>query len=240
MADILEKKKEGKVVSFKFTACLGRDENGKRICKCTTWKPPAGMTYAKARKQAEVEAYQWEQRLRNLESEPPQGQFLNPLPDKSMPVQKEDCVPEEETFRYFAERVWMELKVVGGGLRPSTISMYSFMLRVMLPKLGDKRITEITGVDIMRYLQYLRDEYRAPNGIRLSEKSVKHHFNTLRNILLYAERQEVIQKNPIRKVDPPRLHKRPVDALTQEEVQAIIHSISSEFTLSCGKLHILV
>ena len=34
MADILEKKKGKKIVSFKFTACLGRDENGKRICKC--------------------------------------------------------------------------------------------------------------------------------------------------------------------------------------------------------------
>ena len=34
MADILEKKKGKKIVSFKFTACLGRDKNGKRICKC--------------------------------------------------------------------------------------------------------------------------------------------------------------------------------------------------------------
>ena len=56
MADILEKKKGKKIVSFKFTACLGRDENGKRICKCTTWKPPEGMSNAKARKQAEAEA----------------------------------------------------------------------------------------------------------------------------------------------------------------------------------------
>ena len=71
MADILEKKKGKKIVSFKFTACLGRDENGKRICKCTTWKPPEGMSNAKARKHAEAEAYQWEQRLRNPETLPP-------------------------------------------------------------------------------------------------------------------------------------------------------------------------
>ncbi|MBQ8506929.1 MAG: phage integrase N-terminal SAM-like domain-containing protein [Clostridia bacterium] len=83
----------------------------------------------------------------------------------------------------------MPLKVVGGGLRPSTISMYEFMLKVMIPKLGDKRLTEISGVDIMRYLQYLRDEYKVPDGRTLSEKSVKHHFNILRNIFNYAERQ---------------------------------------------------
>jgi len=219
MAQIQEKKKGGKVVSFKFTAFLGRDENGKRICKCTTWKPPEGMTYAKACKQAETEAYQWEQRLRNPESAPPQGQFLNPFPDKVETVPEEKPIAEEETFRYFAEQVWMPLKVVGGGLRPSTISMYGFMLKVMLPKLGDKKITEITGVDIMRYLQYLRDEYKAPDGRTLSEKSVKHHFNILRNIMNYAERQDVIQKNPIKKVDPPRLHKRPVEALSQEQAK---------------------
>ena len=66
----------------------------------------------------------------------------------------EEVIPEEETFRYFAEQVWLALKVVAGGLRPSTIAMYGFMMRVSLPKLGDKRLEDITAVDIMRYLQY--------------------------------------------------------------------------------------
>ena len=79
------------------------------------------MSNAKARKQAEAEAYQWEQRLRNPETSPQQGEFLNPLPDKSEPVPDENPIAEEETFRYFAEQAWMPLKVVGGGLRPSTI-----------------------------------------------------------------------------------------------------------------------
>ena len=71
------------------------------------------------------------------------------------------------------------------------------MLKVILPHLGDKRIKEITPIDIMQYLQYLRDEYHAPDGRTLSEKSVKHHFDVLRIIFNYAERQEVIEKNPI-------------------------------------------
>ena len=119
----------------------------------------------------------------------------------------------------------MPLRVIGGGLRPSTISMYSFLLKVILPKLGDKRITEITGIDIMKYLQYLRDEYKAPDGRVLSEKSVNHHFNILRNIFNYAEKQEVIQKNPIKKVDPPKLTKRPVDALTQKQAQIFFQAL---------------
>lgn len=47
-------------MSFKFKACLGRDANGKQIFKCTTWYPPADLTLAKARKEADRVADRWE------------------------------------------------------------------------------------------------------------------------------------------------------------------------------------
>ena len=53
MAYIQEKLKGKKIVSFKFKACVGRDDNGKQIFKCTTWYPPAELTPAKARKEAQ-------------------------------------------------------------------------------------------------------------------------------------------------------------------------------------------
>lgn len=226
MATIVDKEKNGKVISFKFIACLGR-ENGKKIYRTTVWKPPDGLSYTKARKMAEVEAYKWEQSLRENDDQPA-GEFTVPpemseeLPAALEPV---ETVREEETFRWFVEQVWIPLRVVGGGLRPSTVSMYGFLLKVILPKFGDRKITEITGIDLMRYLQYLRDEYRAPNGKMLSEKSIKHHFNILRNIFNYAEKQEVIQKNPIKKVDPPKLTKRPVDALTQKQAKIFFQAL---------------
>ena len=53
MAYVQEKLKGKKIVSFKFKACVGRDGNGKQIFKCTTWYPPAELTPAKARKEAQ-------------------------------------------------------------------------------------------------------------------------------------------------------------------------------------------
>jgi len=224
MATITEKKRNGKVVAFKFFHCVGRDEKGKQHFRTTTWKPPENLSYAKAKKMAEVEAYKWEQSLMG-KGDQPHGELTSPAPEAAEAPKTADVVQEEETLRYFAEQVWMPLRVIGGGLRPSTISMYSFLLKVILPKLGDKRITDITGIDIMKYLQYLRDEYKAPDGRVLSEKSVKHHFNILRNIFNYAEKQEVILKNPIKKVDPPKLTKRPVDALTQKQAQIFFQAL---------------
>lgn len=226
MSTITERKKDGKVIAFKFMACLGRDADGKRICKGTTWRPPEGLTYAKARKLAEAEAYRWEQELRNAGADIPQGEYTTPLPASCEAVLTVEEVPEEETFRYFAEQVWMPLKVIAGGARPSTIAMYRFMMRVSLPMLGAKRLKDITAVDIMRYLQYLRDEYRAPDGRTLSEKSIKHHYDILRIIFNYAEKQEVIEKNPIKKVDAPKTVKRPVEALSQEQAKTFFRALN--------------
>lgn len=41
MAQIQEKVKNGKIASFKVKVFLGRDEAGKQIFRCKTWKPPA-------------------------------------------------------------------------------------------------------------------------------------------------------------------------------------------------------
>lgn len=63
MATIQENRKNGKLVSYKFTACVGRDANGKQIRYYRTWTPPREYAPAKARKCAQLEAAQWEQAI---------------------------------------------------------------------------------------------------------------------------------------------------------------------------------
>ena len=64
MAMVKENVKDGKVVSYKFTVFLGRDENGKKLSKCMTWFPPDELSAAKVKKAAEIEAAIWEQKAR--------------------------------------------------------------------------------------------------------------------------------------------------------------------------------
>ena len=49
MAAIQEKVKGGKIVSFKFKAYMGRNEEGKQVFRCLTWYPEEEMTKAKSR-----------------------------------------------------------------------------------------------------------------------------------------------------------------------------------------------
>ena len=44
MASIYLNRKDGKIVSFKFKAFLGRDENGRQIVKCTTWTTDCSLS----------------------------------------------------------------------------------------------------------------------------------------------------------------------------------------------------
>ena len=64
MAAITPNKKDGKIVSYKFRACVGRDEAGKQIFRCTTWKVPTKLSPAKADKAANRAAELWEKEVR--------------------------------------------------------------------------------------------------------------------------------------------------------------------------------
>ena len=66
MATVQEKIKGKKIVSFKIKACVGRDENGKRVFRCTTWYPPEGLTNGKARKEIQKVAILWEDEAKQL------------------------------------------------------------------------------------------------------------------------------------------------------------------------------
>ena len=64
MASITQNKKDGKVISYKFKACIGRDEFGKQIFRCTTWKVPDGLAAARVEKAAQKAATEWEQQAK--------------------------------------------------------------------------------------------------------------------------------------------------------------------------------
>ena len=108
MAYIQEKVKGKKIVSFKIKACLGRDANGKQLFKCTTWYPPADLTPAKARKEAQKVAGVWEEEVRqNYIKEQEARAVVGELPAPA-PVY---------TFDAFVNEVWV-LSLRSGWLPP--------------------------------------------------------------------------------------------------------------------------
>ena len=107
MAHIRANTKNGKIVSYRFTVCLGRDCNGKQIRKYTTWLIPPDTSAAKAKKAAERAADIWEQELMNeyhkkLEAESAGKAY-------QIPAEK-----RHDDFVSFVNDVWFPLQVRDG------------------------------------------------------------------------------------------------------------------------------
>lgn len=208
MATIQEKIKNKKIISFKFKACLGRNEEGKQVFKCHTWYPPEGLTPAKCRKEAARAAAAWEieaKQVYSLQKE-----------EKQQPAHEP---PPIYTFGRFVNEVWIPLCVRDGSHRPATVAMYTNILKLILPRFEDYLIHEITAVQISQYLVWLRNEYRTARGKPLAEKSIRHHYNILSMIFNYAEKQDIVTKSPMKKVDAPKVRRKAVDALSEKEAQ---------------------
>ncbi len=225
MAAITENKKNGKTVSYRFVVSLGRDEQNKQIRRIRTWYPPADATPAKARKAAERAADEWEYEVRTEfkkeQDAIKSGHAYHLPPDK-----------RNDNFTAFINEVWFPLHVRNGNCKPNTIAFYSNISKIIIEYFKGYTLQQITPFHIQKYLLYLRNDYRTQHGKQLSPKTVRHHYGTLASIFNYAERQDLIAKNPINRVDAPKKVKKPVDALTPEQAQlffSLLPSLDLEF-----------
>lgn len=207
MANIRENTKNGKVVSYRFTACMERDVRGKQVRKYTTWTPPEGLTPAKAKKAAERAADAWEQEVRaEYQKEKELGDAYRLPPEK-----------RHDDFVAFVNEMWLPLQIRGGDAKPSTVAFYEFMAKPITDYFNGAVLQGISPVEIQKYLTYLRTEYKTRSGKPLSPKSLRHQYVTLNVIFGYAAEQEMLVKNPMEKVTAPKKDKNPVDALTKEQ-----------------------
>lgn len=212
MASVRENQKDGKTVSFTFTVCLGRDAKGRQIRRYKNWKPPKGIGPARAPKEAEKQAALWEESLKQENEEPV---FI------SVQAEKE----QRDDFITFVEKTWFPLKVEGNDRKDKTIAFYSSILKIIKPYFAGMALQDITAIDIEKYLSYLRTEYKGRFGKPLAPKTVHHHYGTLNLIFGYAEKQELIAKNPMAKVEAPKKKRKAVDALTQEQTIDVLKAI---------------
>ena len=210
MASIIPKEKDGKIISYKFKACVGRDDCGKQVFRCTTWKVPAGLVPSKAVKAAEKAAAAWEQDAR--------AEYEKDLQDAERARQREIAKCRTD-FVHFVKNVWFPICIEDGEHKPKTISFYNDTTKNITAYFAGCNMQRIAPAEIQKFLIYLRTE----KGF--SPRNVHHHYRTLNMIFAYAVRQEVLLKNPMDKVDPPKLVRKEIDALSQEQATDFFREI---------------
>ena len=120
---------------------------------------------------------------------------------------------------YKRQDTWFVLQIRGENDKPNTIAFYKNMTRIISEYFKGSVLQEISPVDIQKYLVYLRTEFKSKLGKPLSAKTLRHQYGTLNLIFGYAEQQEMIAQNPMRKVNAPKKEKKPVDAMTKEQAE---------------------
>ena len=210
MASIIPNSKDGKIVSYKFKACVGRDDCGKQVFRCTTWKVPAGLVPSKAVKAAEKAAAAWEQDAR--------AEYEKDLQDAERARQREIAKCKTD-FVHFTKNVWFPICIEDGEHKPKTISFYNDTTKNITAYFAGCNMQRIAPAEIQKFLIYLRTE----KGF--SPRNVHHHYRTLNMIFSYAVRQDILPKNPMDKVDPPKLVRKEIDALSQEQATDFFREI---------------
>lgn len=192
MATIYPNFKNGKIISVKFKAYLGRDENNKQIFRCKTWTPNEQMSEKKLLSQAERLATIWEHQLA-----------------EDYAVAQKSFTAPDISFEAFVNTVWFPLQMNKEHRRSSTIDFHKCILKITLPYFGTKQLSKIQPEHIKQYLEYLKYTYRTKHNQPLSSKTIRHHYGTLNLIFSYAEKKNTFFQTLLKRLIPPKFRNIP-------------------------------
>ena len=203
MASVKENfsQKTGKLLSFRLRADLGRGLDGRQIVKTKTIPAPAGLTPAKARKMAQREADEWERQL------------------------KEGLLPTtEKTFRRFIEDDFLALH--NTELKPTSREFYKNISVRPLNYFGNMTLSKITSLDVEKFMAQLRT-VQQKNGKPLSAKTLRHIYAFLTVSFGFAEKHDLISRNPMSKITPPKLEKKKIDFLDEADAKKFLEILKT-------------
>ena len=220
MASLIEVFKDGRIVSYRFSCCVGRDERGKQVRRSMTWHPPDGLRQSRMRAAAERAAADWEETVR--------AEYAAELERMSRP--DPGYIPPEERrddFAEFVDNVWYKLYICNGDRKKSTETYYKDIIKYITDYFAGAVLQDITPIQIQEYLQHLRKEHEKQKNKPMSDKYMHHQYGALRNIFGYAYKNKMISENPMDNVEAPKMRKKKVDALSDEQAKVFFEKVKS-------------
>lgn len=197
------KSSSGKIISYRWRACTGRDDYGRQQFISKTVKVDgryAGFTPKKLEAAMQLAADTWEKEVASGE----------------ISVAK-------DTLRDFVNNVWLPLQVNDGQHRPNTVVYYTEAARPVVSAMGDMKLTDITQIDVQKYLRSLSNHETVATVIR--------QYRIMRMIFKYAYNMDVVSRNVMDKVSPPaKRSKGNIEVLTQEQAIALIDAVNQYAT----------
>jgi integrase/recombinase XerC len=93
--------------------------------------------------------------------------------------------------------------------------------------IGIDILSQLNAQDIEEYLDYLK--YYVKNGHEYTndERAIKRKLSALRSMYNYFHKKRIIDENPVLQVDMPKLHKKQIIRLDNDEVDDLLNVVES-------------
>lgn len=182
--------------TYRFTAYMGYDVNGKQIRKTTTFTPPVGLTERKADKLAKEEYINFVNRCKGLYTLKDNMRFSELV---------------EEYFRLYAP----------SNLKPITAYNYDAQIKYhFMEYFGNKKLKDITTASISHFFNTHTTTIKGKEKT-LSPSNAKKLYCVLQSLFKFAVTQGCIKETPCKNVILPKknpLEEKKRTYLTIEEI----------------------
>ncbi len=120
---------------------------------------------------------------------------------------------EKLTLREYADR-WLD--VAKHSVRPTTHAFYEYLLEThVLPSLGTSKLAAIQPSQVQNLYSNLLAK-------GLSAQTVHHVHTVLHTCIEQAVRWDLVPRNVVKLVDPPKVERKPAQYLSDEEQDALL------------------
>lgn len=124
--------------------------------------------------------------------------------------------------KFFSE--WLEGKIKKDNLSPTTIDGYkNIIFNHIIPTIGKLKLQEVKPYNIQKYFDLKSNS--------LSARTLNNHKRVLTTGFIHALDMDLIEKNPMNRVKPPREKKEETKILNVDECNLLLEKVQNNLTL---------
>ena len=205
MATIIKNTNKKGAVSFNIRVSCGYNYEGKQILKQMTWHPDPSLTAKQAEKQAQLEAIVFENKVKSGKA-----------------------VDRKVKFAVLADE-WLDLVEQNKTLAVSTLERMKEFRERTYHAIGHIPVDKIDFRTVQSFILSLsKDGVNQRTGKGLGQKSQKHYLTFISDVMRYAIKCGIIDRNPCIGVETTKSEKKDINAYTLEEEQALLNALVKE------------
>jgi integrase len=204
MAEVT-KRTNKKGTSYLIRAFAGYGADGKQIRKSMTWTPPAGMSEAKAMKEAKKQAVLFEESFANGGA----------------------ACDGRVKFADYATK-WLN-QHARPNLRMKTVAEYEKRIPRICEAIGHIKLRDLKASHLNTFYANLGEPgMNLKTGGTLSPETIRTYHRIISSILGYAVTEEVIDFNPASKVKLPKTKKTEAAYLDEKDARRVMELLHDE------------